>query len=177
MGPHDPTDRFTYWPRRVVQGGEVLAPGRPAAQKQFIDVRDLAAWLVRQAEAGATGTFNATGPAAGLSMEALLQACRAEAGSDAWFTWLPDDFLLAQQVGPWMELPLWIPQEDMTVKCARAIGAGLRFRPLAETIRDTLRWDAERPAGTPHAAGLAAERERAVLNAWHTRPAQERRAH
>jgi len=169
VGPHDPTDRFTYWPRRVAEGGEVLAPGRPAALRQFIDVRDLAAWVVQVVEAGATGTFNATGPEAALSMLQLLEACRTVSGSDARFTWIPDDVLLESHVGPWVELPLWIPQDDMTVNCARAMGAGLRCRPLAETIRDTLRWDATRPADAPHQAGLAPDRERELLHAWHAR--------
>jgi 2'-hydroxyisoflavone reductase len=169
VGPHDPTDRFTYWPRRLAQGGEVLAPGRPAARLQFIDVRDLAAWTVRLIEAGGTGTFNATGPTKKLHMEALLAACQTASGGGAWLTWVPDAFLLEQGLVPWSEVPLWIPGVDMTINCAKAWGAGLTTRPLADTIRDTLAWDRTRPAGVTHAAGLAPEREHAVLAAWHAR--------
>lgn len=175
VGPHDVSDRFPYWPRRVARGGEVLAPGHPRVLTQIIDVRDLADWTVAMAERRATGAYNATGPAAPLTMGEVLETCREVTGSDARFTWVDDAFLLGQGVGPWMELPLWVPEEPdsagfSAVDCSRAIGAGLTFRPLADTVRATLAWDAARPADTPRRAGLAAEREAQVLAAWHTRP-------
>jgi 2'-hydroxyisoflavone reductase len=107
VGPHDPTGRFTYWPRRVAQGGEVLAPGGPDLRVQIIDVRDLAGWVLRVVESGRTGTYNATGPDYPLTMRRLLEACRAASGSDASFTWVGEEFLLRS--GVTMELAPWIP--------------------------------------------------------------------
>ncbi|HEV7128787.1 MAG TPA: NAD-dependent epimerase/dehydratase family protein, partial [Ktedonobacterales bacterium] len=179
VGPYDPTDRFTYWPHRIAQGGAVLAPGQPGQDAQFIDARDLAEWIVRMVEGGKTGIYNATGPAAPLTMGALLDACCAVSGGDAQLTWADEDFLLARGVEPWSEMPLWIPvktpegEPDMTghsaVNCAKAIAAGLTFRPLDVTIRDTLAWDATRPVDHEWKAGLKREREAEVLAAWQER--------
>ncbi len=166
VGPHDPTDRFTYWPGRVAQGGRVLAPGHPEREVQFIDVRDLAEWIVRMVERGRTGVFNATGPARPLTMLGLLEACRKAAGSDAEFVWLDDDFLTAEGVHPYIEAPLWVPGAHDTADCGRALAEGLVFRLLEETIQDTLAWDRSRPAGAARAAGLKPERERELLAAW-----------
>jgi 2'-hydroxyisoflavone reductase len=168
-GPHDPSDRFTYWPRRVARGGEVLAPDRPAMPVQLIDARDLARWIVDGAEARRTGAFNATGPAEPLTMEQLLEACRAVTGADARFTWVDESFLLASGVKPRMDLPLWMPdgRGAATADCRRALAAGLRLRPLHETVRDTLAWDAARPPEAPRRAGIAPGREAELLAAWH----------
>ncbi|MDP9373627.1 MAG: SDR family oxidoreductase [Chloroflexota bacterium] len=176
VGPHDPTDRFTYWPRRVARGGEVLAPGRPDRPVQFIDARDLAGWAVRMAETGGTGVYNATGPADPLTLGRLLDACNEVGGGDARFTWVDEGFLLAEGVGPWMELPLWVPDTPemagfAAVDCRKAIAAGLTFRPLADTIRATLDWDATRSSNHEWRAGLAPAREAHLLAAWHRRPA------
>ena len=147
VGPHDPTDRFTYWPRRIAQGGHVLAPGRHERAVQFVDVRDLADWCVRLAESRHAGSFNAVGPRATLTMGQLLDECRAVAGSDSHLTWIPDEVLTAAGVTPWTELPLWIPENDanfggmLYADNRRAIAAGLTFRPVTETIRATLAWD------------------------------------
>jgi 2'-hydroxyisoflavone reductase len=177
VGPHDYSDRFTYWPRRVAEGGEVLAPGRPERQVQFIDVRDLAAWALDMAEARRAGTFNATGPDYVLTMGRVLEVCAETTGSGAGFVWVDERFLLEAGVGPWMELPLWVVEggEDtvnrhfMEVCVDKAVAAGLRFRPLSETVRDTLAWDAARPPDTQRRAGLARERERQLLEAWRER--------
>jgi 2'-hydroxyisoflavone reductase len=172
VGPHDNTDRFTYWPRRVAEGGEVLAPGDPKRQVQFIDVRDLAGWVLDMAEARRVGTFNATGPDYRLTMGRVLEVCRGTTGSDARFVWVDEKFLLDAGVEPWMEVPLWTTEADianryfMGVSVEKAIAAGLRFRPLSETVRDTLEWDLTRPADTKRRAGLARERERELLDAW-----------
>jgi 2'-hydroxyisoflavone reductase len=146
-GPGDPTDRFTYWPRRIAEGGRVLA-GRPEQPIQLIDVRDLAAWSVHAAEGGLRGTYNAVGPAEPLSMARLFEACRDVASSDAEPVWAGDRFLREQGVEPWSELPLWVPAEEggfQQVDCSRATSRGLSFRPLAETIDATLAWDRNRP--------------------------------
>ncbi|HEX6903893.1 MAG TPA: NAD-dependent epimerase/dehydratase family protein [Thermoanaerobaculia bacterium] len=167
-GPHDPTDRFTYWPRRVALGGEVLAPGTPEMRVQIIDARDLASWILGAVQSRRTGVYNATGPAMPLTLEQLLATCRAEARSDARFTWVDDRFLLSAGVKPRMELPLWMPGAPgaATVDCRRALAAGLFCRPLADTVRDTLDWDAARgPAATPR-AGMTREREAQLLAEW-----------
>ncbi|HEX8709625.1 MAG TPA: NAD-dependent epimerase/dehydratase family protein [Pyrinomonadaceae bacterium] len=167
VGPHDYSDRFSYWVARVAQGGEVLAPGRPERLVQMIDVRDLAEWTLRMAERRQTGVYNATGPEYPLSMRHLLAECRRVSESDAVFTWPDEDFLLARGAQPWGEVPLWIPGVDDTVGFERALAAGLTFRPLAETIRDTLRWERTRTAGTERLAGLEPAKERQLLRAWH----------
>ncbi len=174
VGPHDPTDRFTYWPHRVARGGEVLAPGSPEARVQFIDARDLAQWSVRVVESGHTGVYNATGPDYPLTMGRLLAECEAVSGRDAGFTWVDEGFLLEREVAPWSDLPLWIPAKKETagfaaVDCGKAIAAGLTFRPLSDTVRDTLAWDAARPADREWRAGLRPERESELLGAWHGR--------
>jgi len=173
VGPHDPTDRFTYWPHRIAQGGEVLAPAQPDQRVQFIDVRDLAEWIVRMVEAGHTGIYHATGPDYILTMQQLLEQCKTVSGRDANLTWVDEELLLRHDVAPYMELPLWIPSSEpeaaghSAVDCTRAISAGLTFRPLSDTIRDTLAWDGTRPADAIRPGGMKAAREEQLLKAWH----------
>lgn len=170
-GPWDPTARFTYWPRRAARGGDILAPGRPERPVQFIDVRDLAAWCVRLAASKTTGVFNAVGPSGTLTMGALLEACVHEAGVPSCLRWWSDAALLAAGVAPWTELPLWIPEDDaeagglMSLSNARAVAAGLTFRPVADTVRDTYAWDVGVGAsGGPDAVrALSPDREAALL--------------
>lgn len=170
VGPHDPTDRFTYWPVRVDRGGDVLAPGPREQRVQFIDGRDLAAWTVRMVEEGKTGTYNATGPEGGVGMGEMLTTCRRVSQSDARFVWVDKAFLLEHDVQPWVELPLWLAGEESagfgSVNVEKAVAAGLRFRPLEETAKDTLQWAKERPTDHEWRAGLSAEREEALLQAW-----------
>ncbi|HEX6185113.1 MAG TPA: NAD-dependent epimerase/dehydratase family protein [Pyrinomonadaceae bacterium] len=172
VGPHDYSDRFTYWPRRVAEGGDVLAPGDPARPVQFIDARDLAEWMLLSAERRLTGTFNASGPDYTLTFGRFLEECRAATGGDARFVWVDERFLLDAGLGQWMEVPLWTDSSDernryfQAISVERAVAAGLKFRPLAETVRDTLAWDLTRPADTERRAGLARDREREVLEAW-----------
>lgn len=175
VGPHDPTDRFTYWPRRVAQGGSILAPDRPEAPVQFIDVRDLAEWTIRMVEEGRTGVYNATGPDSTLTMGEVLETSRTVSGSNAEFEWVPEDFLLERNVAPWMELPLWVPATEEfegfhRVNVDRAIAAGLTFRPLADTVRDTLAWDAQQPPDRELKAGMDQKRETELLQEWKARP-------
>jgi len=164
VGPHDPTGRFTYWPHRVARGGEVLAPARPDRRTQFVDVRDLAEWMVALCEQDVEGTFNATND--GVSWRVLLETCREVTGADAEIVWVPDEFLVEHGVGEWVGLPLWIVDPAMSAAdeavIDRALAAGLRFRPLADTIRTTL--DKAQPTD---AAGLSVEREAELLAAWH----------
>jgi 2'-hydroxyisoflavone reductase len=146
VGPYDPTGRFAYWVERVARGGEVLAPAPPARQVQFVDARDLSRWMLRMAETRRGGVFNAGGPADGLTMGRLLEECLNVSRSDARITWAGEQFLLENGVEPWGGLPLWLPESDekhrhfLDVPYDKAIAAGLTFRPLAETVRDTLAW-------------------------------------
>ncbi len=168
-GPHDPTDRFTYWVRRVAAGGDVLAPHRPDSPAAFIDARDIAEWTIRMVEARATGVYNATGPDRPLTLGALLDTCRAVAGSDARFVWVSKEFMAAHDVAPFRDVPLWLPESHaglFRVRSDRAYAAGLTLRPLADTVRATLEWDRARPADVPLEAGLTPEREAALLAEW-----------
>jgi 2'-hydroxyisoflavone reductase len=154
VGPHDPTGRFTYWAHRLARGGGILAPGPSERRAQFVDVRDLGGWIVTAAEGGLSGTFNATNE--GVPWGELL------AGADV--TWVTDEFLLEHGVGEWMELPLWIGSPEWRgmheVDVSRAVAAGLRFRPLAETIEGAA------DAAAAEGVGLTPEREAALLAAW-----------
>ncbi len=178
VGPGDETDRFTYWPVRIDRGGEILAPGDPKDPVQIIDARDLAEWTIRMVEAGETGAFNAAGPATQLGIGDMLEGIKAAnpgaSAKTAKFTWADADFLEAQKVAPWSDMPVWVPprgedggQSRTSIK--KALVKGLTFRPLAETSRDTLAWfkaqSAERQAKLR--AGLTPEREAEVLKAWH----------
>jgi 2'-hydroxyisoflavone reductase len=176
VGPDDPTQRFSYWPVRVAQGGEVLAPGSGSDPVQFIDVRDLAEWTILTLENRDVGTFNATGPAKPLTMKALLEACKQASNSNATFTWADAAFLEKHNVRAWMDMPVWVtPGGEMAgmsaVSNARAVARGLKFRPAVDTARDTLTWfnglPPERQAELRKRAGLPPEREREVLAAWH----------
>jgi nucleoside-diphosphate-sugar epimerase len=174
VGPNDYMDRFPYWVRRIAEGGDVLAPGRPERNVQVIDVRDLADWMVRLAEGAVAGVFNATGPEPPTPMAELLATCRTVARSDARFVWVDDAFLVERKVGAWEELPLWLPESDtghrgiLDMNVDRAIAAGLTYRPLHDTARDTLAWLPGRGA-QEWRAGLAREKERALLEEWAAR--------
>ena len=161
VGPHDPTGRFTYWPHRFARGGDVLVFDRPDRTVQFIDVRDLAAWIVGACEARVTGPVNVTGT---WTMGAVADACLAAAPAGTRAVWVPEQHLVAHEVGEWMELPLWIaPGTDEAsalndVRTERAVATGLTVRPLADTVRGTLEL-----AAPVDGVGLSPERERAVL--------------
>ena len=180
VGPHDPTDRFSYWTWRVDQGGEALAPGAPDKPVQFVDGRDLAAWVMGMIAKGQAGVFNVTGPAAPLSWGEMLAACQTAAANPAQWTWVDDDFLLAQDVQPWRDLPLWVPDSTgemagfYAIDCRRAIAAGLTFRPLAQTVADTLTWLKQRDDWAGQ-IGLSAVRETAVLQAWRAKNERSQR--
>ena len=174
VGPHDPTDRFTYWTARVARGGRVAAPGRPARRIQLIDARDLAEWMVRLLEANVAGTFNASGPREPLAMCELLETCQAVSGSDARFEWIGDQALLRHDIVPWKDMPLWIPEADgalrgfMAATLRRALAHGLQYRALAATVADTLAWSRTRVPDWAWKAGLTPDRERALLESAQT---------
>jgi 2'-hydroxyisoflavone reductase len=170
VGPHDPTDRFTYWPVRLARGGEVLAPQKPEAAIQVIDVRDLSDFIIKLIQENASGVYNATGPDYELTIGKLLEVSKQVSGSDADFKWASVEFLNQNKVEPWSDMPTWVPDDEEGVGFARvdvskAIEAGLRFRPLEETVRDTLAWAQTRPPDHPWRAGLTPERETQVLTA------------
>lgn len=169
VGPCDPTGRFTFWPKRFADGGRVLAPAPREAPVQVVDVRDLAAWIVESAESKLAGTYNAVCPT--VSMEHVLETCRAVADPGAEIVWVEPAFLTEREVGPWMELPLWIGDDEedvdfMRAPVGKALDAGLRIRLLEETVRDTLAWLQSDEAPSEFPAGLAREKEQAVLDAW-----------
>jgi 2'-hydroxyisoflavone reductase len=155
VGPHDPTGRFTYWPHRLARGGEILAPAPPERLAQFVDVRDLAEWMVDAIARELSGVFNATSE--GIPWGELLDGANV--------TWVPDEFLQEHEVGEWMELPLWIAGTGLRVDVGRIVAEGLRTRPLAETLAGA--------AGAPdvEGVGLTPEREAELLSLWHARSA------
>ncbi len=172
VGAGDLTDRFSYWPIRIEKGGEILAP-MPEDPVQYVDARDLSEWIIRLAESHTLGTFNATGPSTPTNIGEMLYGIKSVTSSDAKFVWVPHEFLSAQQVRGWSELPVWVPPVGRTagfsrVNCEKAWAAGLTFRPLADTAADTLEWyhkqTPERQATLR--AGIAPEKEKAVIAAW-----------
>jgi len=181
VGPGDRSDRYTYWPVRVHKGGEVLAPGDGSDPVQYIDVRDLAEWVIHLVETKTMGVFNATGPAGTETMKAFLEACVAGCGqegkpADAKLTWVDTAFLEQEGVAPWQDLPVWVPAQGdsagfATIDCSKAIAAGLKFRPPVDTARDTLAWWQAQPDARRDKlrAGLTAEREAEVLAKWKAR--------
>lgn len=173
VGPGDESDRFTYWPVRVDRGGEVLAPGNPSDPVQFIDARDLAEWAIRMAELGTTGIFNATGPKSKLTMGEMLDGIKKATKSNAQFTWADADFLAAQKVRPWSDMPVWVPPRGdeagfSLISIKKALARGLTFRSIGDTTQATLEWfhkqTADRQAKLR--AGITAQRETEVLAAW-----------
>lgn len=182
VGPLDRSDRFTYWPYRIDKGGEVLAPGDGKDPVQIIDARDLAEWTIRVAENRTLGTFNATGPVKPLTMAELLYGIKAVTTAGAQFTWVPADFLREQKLAPWRHMTVWVPDGPNNAgfsrrNIAKALAAGLTFRPLAVTAKDTLDWNKTRPAAELQAlaegkiAGISAQREADVLAAWKAKQA------
>jgi 2'-hydroxyisoflavone reductase len=173
VGPGDRSDRFTYWPVRIDRGGEVLAPGEPTDPTQYIDVRDLAAFMIQLLERGTSGTFNVVGQEGSLSIAELLYGIRGVTTSLVRFSWVPTDFLVAEG---FQEFTFWEPPQGKTYGMMRIDGSkafrhGLRVRPLADTARETLEWfralDWERQVSLR--SGLTPEREAALLARFRAR--------
>lgn len=173
IGPYDPTDRFTYWPVRIQQGGEFVAPEGPDICFQFIDARDIAQWVLRMGETRKGGVYNVTGDP--IRFGTVAATSKEVTGSDATPVYMDTAFLEAQDVQPWQELTMWIPatnapyayMNDTNIDKAKA--DGLTIRPLAETIRDLLVWNSTRDLSQPKAFGLASDKEQNVLEAWRSR--------
>ena len=179
VGPEDNTDRFTYWPARCARGGRFIAPGTPKDPIQIIDARDLAAFSLRCLEQRLSGTFNVIsswdqftiGDLVATSISAAKEWTRPPEEPSP--VWMAADFLSTQNVAPWSDMPVWVPDgpdsygfSRTSVKRAQAVG--MRIRPLADTVTDTLQWHLKRPANEQAAlrAGVKAEREAEVLAAW-----------
>ena len=180
VGPMDRSDRFTYWAVRVSRGGEVLAPGDGSDPVQLVDARDLAFWILDCIEGQVTGVFNAISPRGRWDMVEMLAAIKGAFATDARFTWVDNEFLEQQEVAAWTDLPVWIPAKDEyaafhLVSTQKAVAAGLKFRPLADTARDTVAWcnDAKGPDYEfgEKGAGISSQREAELLSAWHARSA------
>ncbi|MGG1575696.1 NAD-dependent epimerase/dehydratase family protein [Fictibacillus sp. NRS-1165] len=174
VGPHDYSDRFTYWPARAARGGEILAPAEPDRLVQFIDVRDLAEWVTSMVEQKASGVFNAVGD--DYKMGEVLTACLSITNSRGRLVWAEETFLKEKKVDEWIELPLWVSSKEFIgiqhINNDKAIDSGLTFRSIQETIMDTLKWDQKRNIKTgDYKAGLSADREKELLSEWHTRSA------
>jgi 2'-hydroxyisoflavone reductase len=177
IGPGDPSGRFSHWPTRLNEGGEVLAPGNGSTPVQYIDGRDLGAWIVRAIEDRTVGTMNALGPEHHTTMRDVLDACNAALGNKAQLTWVDAEFLDKQGVEAWSEMPMWIDNKDDyagfgTLSNAKAVKAGLRFRPIAQTAKDTLAWLDTLPAdekAKARSTGIKPDKEAKVLAAWKAR--------
>jgi 2'-hydroxyisoflavone reductase len=165
-GPHDPTDRFPYWPRRIARGGRVLAPGDAGDLTQVLDVRDLAAFLLDGVHRDRRGVYNLTGNPRPFGI--LLDLCRTATYSDAELTWVDSDRLVAAGVDPGAGIPMWVAgpgyEAFNDVDSSHAVGAGLNCRAITETIRDTLAWDLAR--GGPEKQGLDPPRRSACSPSW-----------
>lgn len=167
VGPGDPTDRFTYWPMRFVRGGECLAPGDQDNDLQFIDVRDLGAWMVHLIEQRIAGPFNAVGFDGPLSTAEFLHTGKGTINHKCSFTWASDAFLEQNEVSSWGDMGCWTPKaKNGHSDNRRAIAAGATYRPIADTIRATVDWASKRPADYQWRAGLTAEREAELLAKW-----------
>jgi 2'-hydroxyisoflavone reductase len=177
VGPNDGVDRLPWWIRRIEEGGEVLAPDGPDYPAQLIDARDIAEWTLAMMERGQGGVFNVTAPPEPYRLGDVLETVKRVTGSDATFTWVPESFLLDRGLDPEQEpLPYWLGptyRGSATSDVRRAFAAGLTARPLEETIADTRLWERSRPR-EPLRVGIAPDRERAVLRAWHGRSSDER---
>jgi 2'-hydroxyisoflavone reductase len=182
VGPGDPTGRFSHWPSRLAGGGEVIGPGDGTTPVQWIDGRDLGAWIVKVIEDRIAGTFNAFGPARRTTIKEALDACNEAGGNKATITWVDAKFLAKQGVQGWSDLPMWLDNTDPdtlgfgTMKNARAFAKGLVCRPCLDTAKDTLAWLASLPATMPAderakltSSGIKRDRELAVLAAWKSR--------
>ena len=177
VGPLDGSDRFTYWPVRASRGGEMMAPGTAHDPIQVIDVRDLAAWMMKLAAQRTTGHFNAVSPPRAFTMgDVLAASIGGSPAASTRVTWVPEDFLATQWKVEDLDFPPWSPLSGETAgasltSTARAQKAGLKIRSLQDTANDTLAWfhtlPPERQAKLR--AGIDPQKEADVLKAWHAK--------
>ena len=146
--------------------GEILVPGSPQQNIQFIDARDLAEWTIRIVEAQTTGIYNAVGPERSPTLLGFLTECRRVTNSNAAFVFVDEAFCEAQGIAP-VRVNCWAFRDVWDVRAEKALAAGLTYRPTEQTISETLAWDASRPQNAPRRAGLELEQEREALQAWH----------
>lgn len=169
-GPYDPTDRLTYWVHRILEGGQVLVPAPPERPMQFIDARDLAEWILDMAEKDTAGIYHATGPAQALTMKDFLVECKRLSSQETENVWVEEKYLQESGIEPWQELPLWHPAEEfkhlMQIDISRALSQGLKYRPLVQTLRDTIAWASMRPLDYQWQAGLSSDKEARILREW-----------
>jgi 2'-hydroxyisoflavone reductase len=174
VGPGDTSDRFPYWPVRFARGGEILAPGRRDDPVQFIDVRDLAGFMLHLLEQRQSGIFNATGPRSTMTAPAFYKAARKTLNPEATLTFIDDyEFLKAHTIEyaiPWAMLK-GNDAGMMSIRNDRAIKAGLKFRPVETTLRDTLDWWPSVPEERRNKPGfsITPEIEAQALADWHKR--------
>ena len=173
VGPGDRTDRFTYWVDRIDDGGDILVQGDSIDPVQFVDVRDLAEFYVHLLEQSTSGTFNTVGPGSPLTNAGLVHGIKAITTTPSTFTWVDWDFLIGEGEVPQETLPFWYRPSGRYLHYGRmvntrAIGAGMTFRPLAITARDTLDWHRTRSAEQQDKlrVGLSRDREAALLQKW-----------
>ncbi|MFD3448700.1 SDR family oxidoreductase [Microbacteriaceae bacterium 4G12] len=177
VGPYDYTDRLPYWVKRVAEGGRILCPGNPNRPVQIIDTKDMASWILTMAQKQKTGTFNVTGPHPAITMGELLESCKQVTKSDAEFVWVQEEFLLHHHVSPWVEIPLWLPENHplpeeripwkgtFSFSVEKAVENDLTFRPLQEIIQDIWEWEQTR-SDEKRKAGISREKERELLELW-----------
>ncbi|SEN05794.1 2'-hydroxyisoflavone reductase [Mesobacillus persicus] len=170
VGPHDPTDRFTYWVERIAKGGEVLIPDVLEDVTQFIDVRDLSSWIIQLVEKKSAGIYNVTGPQEPLSFKQFFDESKKTLNPHVSYVPATKSFLIGEEVAEWVELPLWISSKEMDgflkINIDKALETGLTFRGLEETLRDTYQWSVTRPKDLVRRAGLKEERERELILKW-----------
>jgi len=177
VGPYESTGRLVWWLKRIAASGDVLAPGPADARLQWVDARDLAAWMLACATAGTSGAFTAISPPGFVGFGEVLQECIDRTASGANLVWVPPEFVAEQGLWEWVELPLWLPPNEFDAHYGydtrRAAAAGLSCRPMTQTVADTWAW--MQAGGEPRAVegrprpGLDPEKERRALAAWTSR--------
>ena len=168
VGENDWSDRFTYWIHRIAQGGKVLAPDDKSSHVQFIDVKDLADWIIKMAEAKKSGLYNATGPGEKLTFGDFIDKCKKFAGNDTEMVWVNEKFIEEEKIIPWSEFPMWVPPSEQGISNViinKAINGGLKFRSLEDTLKDTIEFDRSRK-DHKFRAGLSPERESELIKKW-----------
>ena len=165
VGPHDQSYRFPYWPERFNEGGEILAPGKPTSPVQIIDVRDLAEWIVSLANKSRSGVFNAVGPT-DLNKETFFTICQKTIKKEVALKWISEDILLENNVKPWLEIPLWLTDDDIgmfKISNQKAITEGLAYRQIETTILDTLNWSLTKTDEKYRSNALTRELEHEII--------------